>query len=146
MWGVVAAGLEYRREDGGGHDKEQQTSDEKGCNRGYRALETVKKDDQPCEKEYEGDEKEEWNDGHDFRDVPLLQAVQPVLTPPGDLARAPVQPGVVLLDPLLDDDTDRRRREAENQGDELEGVHPDSVGWCDELRGARDQIFVRRLR
>ena len=108
-------------------------------------MEIVEQNYQTGEEEHDSNEKEERDSGYDLRDVPLLESVEPVLTTPPDLARAPVQPGVVLLDPLLDNDPDRGGGKTKYQRDKPESVDPYCVGRCDEWGRARDEVTVSWL-
>ena len=95
-------------------------------------MEIVEKNDETCKKQNDGDEEKEGDDGNDLSHVPLLEVIKAILAALSDLARDAVEAGAVFLDPLLYDDADCRRCEAENERDEPQSVGPDCVGRCEE--------------
>ena len=93
-------------------------------------MDSIKKDQEANEEQDKGDNEEHRDKGHRHRDIPFLKVVEAVLSATCDISRAPVQPGIIRLEPLFDDDSDGRRRKAEHEACEPQSVQPYCIDWC----------------
>ena len=84
------------------------------------------KNNESSEEQPQGDLEQQWEECNDLFYVPLLQVIQPVLPQFGEPRRVSGEPSLILVQPLLDENTDGGGRQAADEGREPEDVDGDS--------------------